>query len=168
MARFCIGAWSAHTIGNMKPNSAVPPGRAGARPERPVRLGVLILLALGAVPLAVSAVSGPCAGADFPARLWPAPPAEPADGCLVLQGEGRGAAGVLIDGRLAGTLRQGVLVVPVLEGNLVELDGRSSSLPLRVAVRVSAPLRLVPAGRKPLEPAGQLLLVGWIRGPAWP
>lgn len=139
----------------------------GSGERRAPGLALLLVLAAGAVPLAVAAGSGPLPG-GFPPRLWPAPPPEPFEGYLILQAEGPGAAKVLIDGRFAGTVRQGVLAVPVCAGDLVELDGRLSGRQLRVTAVTSAPLRLLPAAGSPLEPSGRLLLAGWVRGPAWP
>lgn len=128
----------------------------------------MLLLAAGTVPLAVPAGAQPWSAEGFPPRLWPSPLPEPLDGYLIFEAEGPGAARILIDGRFAATLRQGVLAVPVIEGNLVELDGRLSARPLRVAVRLSAPLRLLPGHASPLQPTGRLLLAGWVRGPSWP
>lgn len=132
------------------------------------RFGLLVLLALGAVPLAAAGARLPWDPGGFPPRLEVPPGPDRLAGYLLFEADGAGFARVLINGAFAGVLRAGAATFAVEEGWLIELDGRASRGALEVSWRLTAPLRLLPAQTPPLRPSGRLLLAGWVRGPGWP
>jgi hypothetical protein len=132
------------------------------------RFGLLVLLALGAVPLAVAGSPLPWNPGGFPPRIDVGPAPEQLAGYLLLEAKGPGSARVLINGAFAGLLRAGATSFAVQEGWLIELDGRASRGPLEVSWRLTSPLRLLPHQDPPLRPSGHQLLAGWVRGPGWP
>jgi hypothetical protein len=103
----------------------------------------------------------------LPPRLELPAPHEPLRGQLTLCLEGTVRGRLLVQGRYVAALRPGHVTVQVQEGDLIEVDARSSASLTLMAAQVTEPLVLMPC-TLPVQAGGRLVHLGWVRGPDWP
>lgn len=105
--------------------------------------------------------------AGLPPPLELPPPSDPLQGHLTLHVTRGGRGRLLVQGRYVAAVGEGRLTVPVQEGDLIEVDARTSAVLTVASVSLSGQLVLLP-DCLPVQAGGRLATLGWVRGPLWP